>query len=302
MTDKDEIIKEKIREFEARTGHTLESYPDDPQNTASLLGEKRRLTEPLDEAEAERRMFVRSRRSFLTASAAAVAGILGWSWLSGETKTNLYRRAFDLNERVSQFFFRPTQMAKEFAPSEVTPVRTNGFEGLEGEFEASKWRLSVGGLAGRADDLILTLDDIKRLPRTELITELRCIEGWSTINHWAGVRFSDFAAAYPPQTSNGATPDIVARPADLLPYVSLATPDDKYFVGWDMPSILHPQTLLAYELNGEPLRPENGAPLRLASATKYGIKQIKRIGRIEYTKERPRDFWAEYGYDWYSGH
>jgi DMSO/TMAO reductase YedYZ molybdopterin-dependent catalytic subunit len=65
---------------------------------------------------------------------------------------------------------------------------------------------------------------------------------------------------------------------------------------------MHPQTLLVYEMNGAPLRPEHGAPLRLASPTKYGIKQIKRIGRIEFTAERPRDFWAESGYDWYSGH
>ena len=69
-----------------------------------------------------------------------------------------------------------------------------------------------------------------------------------------------------------------------------------------MPSILHPQTLLAYEINGTPLPLEHGAPLRIASPTKYGIKQIKRIGRIEFTDERPKDYWAERGYDWYSGH
>jgi DMSO/TMAO reductase YedYZ molybdopterin-dependent catalytic subunit len=97
-------------------------------------------------------------------------------------------------------------------------------------------------------------------------------------------------------------PDLVGRPQDLVPYVSLTTPDGLYYVGWDMASVLHPQTLLAYEMNGEPLRPEHGAPLRLASPTKYGIKQIKRIGRIEFTTERPRDYWAENGYDWYSGH
>jgi DMSO/TMAO reductase YedYZ molybdopterin-dependent catalytic subunit len=87
-----------------------------------------------------------------------------------------------------------------------------------------------------------------------------------------------------------------------LPYVSLATPDESYYVGWDMPSILHPQTLLAYEMNGAPLTMQHGAPLRLATATKYGIKQIKRIGRIEFTNVRPPDFWAERGYDWYAGH
>ena len=80
------------------------------------------------------------------------------------------------------------------------------------------------------------------------------------------------------------------------------TSDEGYYVGFDIPSILHPQTLLAYEMNGVPLTLEHGAPLRLATPTKYGIKQIKRIGRIEYTDKRPRDFWAEQGYDWYSEH
>ena len=122
------------------------------------------------------------------------------------------------------------------------------------------------------------------------------------IIHWAGVKFSDFATAYLPQTKSGRSADMINRPDDLFPYVALTTPDNGYFVGWDIESILHPQTLLAYEMNGAPLTDEHGAPLRIASPTKYGIKQIKRIGRIEFTSERPRDFWAEQGYDWYAGH
>jgi DMSO/TMAO reductase YedYZ molybdopterin-dependent catalytic subunit len=58
----------------------------------------------------------------------------------------------------------------------------------------------------------------------------------------------------------------------------------------NMPSILHPQPLLCYEMNGEPLTLPHGAPLRLVTPTKYGIKQIKRIGRISYTDERPADY------------
>jgi DMSO/TMAO reductase YedYZ molybdopterin-dependent catalytic subunit len=122
------------------------------------------------------------------------------------------------------------------------------------------------------------------------------------IINWAGVKFSDFAAAYSPKTKTGRPADMSNSPGDLLPYVSLTTPDEGYFVGWDIESILHPQTMLAYEMNGAPLTLEHGAPLRLASPTKYGIKQIKRIGRIEFTSERPRDYWAEEGYDWYAGH
>ena len=69
----------------------------------------------------------------------------------------------------------------------------------------------------------------------------------------------------------------------------------------DMPSALHPQTLLCYEMNGKSLSMEHGAPLRLVTTVKYGIKSIKRIGRIAFTDERPPDFWAERGYDWYAG-
>ena len=74
-----------------------------------------------------------------------------------------------------------------------------------------------------------------------------------------------------------------------------------YYVGLDLPSALHPQTLLAFELNGVPLTPEHGAPLRLVIPVKYGIKNIKQLGSIRFTADRPRDFWAERGYDWYAG-
>lgn len=292
MSEDKKILLEKVREFEARTGHTVDSFPDDPNNTASVLKEHRYLSESLTPEDAERQMFARSRRGFLVGAVAALAGIFGWRWMSDETKATLLRRTFEFNEKVSQIFYRPTRLAPEFPLTSVGPDRANGAEGLESEFDPAVWTLAVGGLANRSDDLILTLDDIKKFPRTEMITELKCIEGWSVIVKWAGVRFSDFAAYVSLNKS------II----DLPQYVSLITPDEKYFVGWDLASILHPQTLLAYEMNGAPLTLEHGAPLRLASPTKYGIKQIKRIGRIEFTNERPRDFWAEYSYDWYSGH
>ncbi len=151
--------------------------------------------------------------------------------------------------------------------------------------------------------LLLTLDDIRGLPRVEMTTELKCIEGWSTIVNWAGASFADFAARYqPPTREGGGAPDVRARPQALVRYVGLETPDGGYYVGMDMASALHPQTLLCYEMNGRPLTPEHGAPLRLVTPVKYGIKHIKRIGRITFTDERPGDFWAERGYDWYSGH
>lgn len=275
---------------------------DKEKNTAETLGEKRRLSEPLADEEAKREMRKYSRRGFITAAAAGLIGVLGWRWLPPETRDTLTTRVFELNERISQVFYRPSRLAPEFSPAEISPRRVNGMIGIESELDAAAWTLRIGGLAGRTEDLILTLDDIRALPRTEMITELKCIEGWSTIMHWTGVRFSDLVAKYQPKTQSGAAPDIAHRPEDLLPYVSLSTPDNVYYVGWDTPSIMHPQTLLAYEMNGAPLLPEHGAPLRLASPTKYGIKLLKRIGRIEFSATRPKDYWAEQGYDWYSGH
>ena len=81
----------------------------------------------------------------------------------------------------------------------------------------------------------------------------------------------------------------------------MATPDGGYYVGLDMESMLHPQTLLCYERNGAPLSQEHGAPLRLVIPVKYGIKNLKRIGKIAFSDARPRDYWAENGYDYDSG-
>ena len=294
--EKDNVLFEEVRELQQ------EGKAVGQDNTAVILNEERRLSPPIDPDSVKREMFVRSRRTFLIGGAAALAGIFGWRWMPDETKQSLLRRTFEFNERVSQFFYRPSRLAPEFPSERISPRRVNGLAGLEKEIDPAAWTLSVGGLYGRDDDLKLTLDDIKALPRVEMITELKCIEGWSVIVQWAGARFADFAAKYRPMTIDASEPDVVNRPDKLVPYISLATPDNGYFVGWDMPSILHPQTLLAYEMNGEPLLPEHGAPLRLASPTKYGIKLIKRIGRIEFNAERPRDYWAESGYDWYSGH
>ena len=161
-------------------------------------------------------------------------------------------------------------------------------------------RAAAMGINGAG--LLLTMDDIRRLPRIEMTTELKCVEGWSTIVNWTGARLADFIKEYQPATRNGGQPDVQNRPQNLVRYVSMVTPDGGYYVGLDMPSALHLQTLLAYEMNGAPLNLAHGAPLRLVTTTKYGIKQIKRIGRIAFMDERPADYWAERGYDWYAGH
>ena len=300
-----EVLLEQVRELKK----------DDPgeENTANLLGEKRRLSEPLSDDEAKRRMRSLSRRGFLIGGAAAVFGYLSYGWLKQPENFPVFQNVLKFNEDLSQLYYSPKHLAPEFPKSRISMARVNGGEGMGDNFDPTSWMLQVTGVANqnsypqyKADinyaelsplasgaeraplsGLLLTLDDIKRLPRVEMTTELKCIEGWSIIVNWVGARFSDFVAAYQPQFTK---------------YVGIVTPDEGYYVGWDMPSILHPQTLLAYEMNGAPLAMEHGAPLRLVSTVKYGIKQIKRIGRIEFTDERPPDFWAEQGYDWYSGH
>ena len=139
--------------------------------------------------------------------------------------------------------------------------------------------------------LLLTMADILRLPRHELVTEFKCIEGWSQIVHWAGVRMADFLEAYPPALIEGVEPK----------YVYMETPNGDYYTGYDLDVCRHPQTLLVTEMMGRPLERLHGAPLRLHMPTKYGYKQIKSIGLIQYTNDKPDDYWTKLGYDWYAG-
>ncbi len=140
--------------------------------------------------------------------------------------------------------------------------------------------------------VLLTMEEIRSLPHVDLTDEFKCIEGWSQIVHWGGVRFADLIARYQP----------VAGPSGgRARYVSVDTPNGDYFVGLDIEDALYPQTLLCYEINGEPLTMEHGAPLRLVMPMKYGIKHLKQIGKITFTNTKPRDYWEEQGYDWYQG-
>jgi DMSO/TMAO reductase YedYZ molybdopterin-dependent catalytic subunit len=149
--------------------------------------------------------------------------------------------------------------------------------------------------------LLLTMADVRKLPHVEMVTEFKCIEGWSEIVYWGGVRLRDFLAAFPPQRARDSQ-SASTEPATGVPkYVGLDTPDGQYYVGIEREVAIHPQTLLAYELNGRPLTPDHGAPLRLVTPLKYGIKQLKQIGRITYSNVRPHDYWHEQGYDYYAG-
>ena len=154
--------------------------------------------------------------------------------------------------------------------------------------------------AGKSDDtldpgtpgLLLTMDDIAALPHQDLVTQFKCIEGWSEIVHWGGVRLADLIHAYPP----------APKPDGSLPrFVYMETPNGDFYCGYDLAACMHPQSLLVTEMAGKPLVPAHGAPLRLHMPIKYGYKQIKCIGLIAYTDHQPDDYWTKLGYDWYAG-
>jgi len=251
-----------------------------------------------------RRMRRKSRRSFLGLGAGLLAGAGALEWLVTRREIDgvpwPIRKTLEVNEQLARDYFSAGRQAPAFDPNRVSADRVNGDIGLDEDVDIAAWRLEVRGLAAQDGPLMLDLDAIKALPRIQMTTEFKCIEGWSVVVQWAGARFTDFMKAYPPETPSGGAFSL-DHPEDLPPYVSMATPDDGYYVGLDMESMLHPQTLLCYERNGAALTQEHGAPLRLVIPVKYGVKNLKRIGTIRYTTLRPADYWAEQGYDWYVG-
>jgi DMSO/TMAO reductase YedYZ molybdopterin-dependent catalytic subunit len=201
------------------------------------------------------------------------------------------RRVLEMNEQVGRAVFSGNRLAPEFPAARAGEPRVNGRVGLRSTVETGDWTVHV---SGRTDQQI-PISVLRELPAHELTVELKCVEGWSRIVRWKGVRLADFLGKF------GAACN----------YVSISTPldgkdaagrADRYFVGLDWPSAVHQQTLLCYDMNGQPLSEAHGAPLRLISSVKYGYKCIKRVSHIELTNERPPDYWALRGYDWYAGH
>jgi DMSO/TMAO reductase YedYZ molybdopterin-dependent catalytic subunit len=254
---------------------------------------------------ADRQMRRLTRRSFTVGAVAGLTAVGGWWWLTtADQEDGLpwpLRRALRFNQGLAEAGYSSARLAPTFPPDRVQgPPRTNGLIGLRGNADAARWQVHVQH-EGRLLEQAIGLQAILALPRTDLITELKCVEGWSQVMHFGGVTFRDFLTRFGLGTRSGRAPDPEGSPGDLYRYVSLATPDRSYYVGLDMASALHPQTLLCDTMNGRPLTREHGAPLRLYLAVKYGFKSLKRVGMIRFQDERPRDYWGEQGYDWYAG-
>jgi len=218
----------------------------------------------------------------------------GWIWLrhqsstSGRTSTPI-RKVLNTNEAIFKGLLSDRHLAKTYPVSlAANPARVNGDRGLKSQFDPSTWAMNV--IRTQGDTLKIKLEDIKKLPKTEIVFNFKCIEGWSQITHWGGVRFSEFMRAYS------------LNEESAMKYLGLSTPDKQYYVGIDMPSAMHPQTLLCYELNGQPLPMDQGYPLRLIISVKYGVKSLKRIGFMYFDNKITPDYWADKkGYDYFMG-
>ncbi|MFD2572780.1 molybdopterin-dependent oxidoreductase [Spirosoma soli] len=267
------------------------------------LSEPQLPQEEVPESVVRRRML----KSFgwFTLAAAVPLGVYQWITKSPKAQgiKEPLRRVLNTNEQIARTYFSNTNLVKTYPIEAAARVpRVNGFDGLRTPLPED-WKLQVDR-DGR-EPLLLTMDDIKALPKQQLVYDFKCVEGWSQIQHWGGVRLSDFMAKYKLGTKSGNAPGVDSPDSynadDLFKHVGMETPDKGYYVGIDMESALHPQTLLAYELNGQPINTQHGAPVRLIIPHKYGVKNLKRIGRIFFSDTRPRDFWAERGYDYYLG-
>lgn len=240
------------------------------------------------------------RRTFLSFTVFAgvnLAAFGAWRWLRKSPKEDAgitaraqkpLRKALDKIELANRELFNTKNLVKTYPKSRAAIiVRKNGYIGIKTSIDIAAWNLQVIKSSGQV--LKITLEELRSLPKTELIFDFKCVEGWDQIQHWAGVRFIDFVNHFN------------LREEATMRYVGMETPAKDYYVGLDIESAMHPQTILAYEMNDKPLIEAHGAPLRLITPVKYGIKNLKRIGTISFSNERTRDYWAEQGYDYYSG-
>ncbi len=222
-----------------------------------------------------------------------IAALFAWKKLQHQPKEvgalKPLRRGLELNEYLfSTFLYSNKHKSREYATNLAAPkVRVNGDVGVSTNIDTASWKLQL--VKSKGDTINISLDEIKALPKAEVTFDFKCIEGWHQITHWGGVRFSDFVKKY----------GLINYTS--FKYVGMQTPDSSYYVGIDMPSMMHQQTILCYEMNGKPLPVNQGFPLRLIIPVKYGVKHLKRIGTIFFANEKPRDYWYEQGYDYYCG-
>ncbi|WP_428394213.1 molybdopterin-dependent oxidoreductase [Lichenicoccus sp.] len=191
------------------------------------------------------------------------------------------------NDGVQAWLFNPKQLAATYPASRVLkPPKFNAYYDVTKvkPVNGADWRLELGGLI--TDRRPWTVGEIAALPPTTLIIKHICVEGWSYIGQWSGVRLGTFLRRI------GA--DTKAK------YVAFHTADD-YPSSIDMATALHPQTILAVRYAGETITDPFGYPLRLRMATKLGYKNPKWITAMEVTNTYPGGYWESRGFSWFGG-
>lgn len=192
-----------------------------------------------------------------------------------------------LNHRFQAGLLGPERLAPELPPEEAT--RPGAFPQYYISDSVPRapagWALKVGGLVARPG--VLSLEDLRRLPRTEYRIRHYCVEGWSAVASWHGVALRALAEHVGADAGAG--------------FVEFRSFDAGYFSSWDRPSALHPQTILAYGMNGAPLPPEHGAPLRLYAAVKLGYKMVKYLTEVHFLPAPSGGYWEDRGYEWFAG-
>jgi len=205
-----------------------------------------------------------------------------------EGKTESFLRSVQsFNDWVQSKVFSPSKLAPEFSDAHLTPedgFRVNGKDEETPDIDLENWTLSVEGMVKSPG--VYTLPQITAMPKRVMNTRHCCVEGWSMIPKWGGTplqKFLEFVGADP-----------------QAKYLSVQCGDD-YYTAYDMPSALHPQTLLCYEAYGKPLSLEHGAPVRIVMPTKLGYKSAKWVNKLVVTNEKLGGYWEDQGYDWFAG-
>ena len=252
-----------------------------------------------------------TRRDVLLFGMGAIAAIAGGGSLLPQTtlkrlgiihgnknwpkKEWLLNRALRIDDDVAEALYSKNRLVPTYTKSRITPLKNNHNGATPDPSYIPEWRLTLDGLASGLSVSLNIRNLLTSFQVHEQITRLVCVEGWSAIAWWAGLRFDDLLRAYPPMPQ--AKWVRMESSVNLGPWGN----PDPYFVSLDLSTARHPQTLLATHLNGKPLAVEHGAPLRLLVPVKLGLKNIKAITRITYTKDEPPDYWAKRGYSRYDG-
>src|ERR1700757_1400537 len=207
----------------------------------------------------------------------------------------LLNRALRIDDDVAEALYSQNRLVPTYTKSQITPLKNNYNGATPDPSYIPEWRLTLDGLASGLGVSLNIRDLLASFQVHEQITRLVCVEGWSAIAWWAGLRFDDLLRAYPPVSQ--AKWARIESSVNRGPWGN----PDPYFVSLDLATARHPQTLLATHLNGKRLTVEHGAPLRLVARVKLGLKNVKAITRITYTRDEPSDYWAKRGYSRYDG-